>query len=304
VTVERIPIVDREQWLELRRHDVTASTIAALFGLHPYTSPLALMVEKLGGAPAIPENSAMRRGRLLEDVVGKATAEERPDLTIAKATCYLRDPELRLGATPDFHTMTADGEPGILQAKTVSPSSFRKFWTDDEPPTWVALQTLTEMMLADASRGLIAVLIVDPWSLDLKLYDVPRNEAAETRLKEAVAQFWDDIANDREPKVDYARDRDLISFIYPRSTPGAEIDLSTDNRIQEILAKRARMMRLMGMAEERKKAIDTEIRAKMRNAETAIVPGWRVKLMNISRKAYTVGAKEFSQLMITKQPNG
>ena len=46
--VERHEITSREAWLELRKQDVTASTIAALFNCHPYTTALRLYAEKRG----------------------------------------------------------------------------------------------------------------------------------------------------------------------------------------------------------------------------------------------------------------
>lgn len=43
--IDRIQIENREQWLALRRQDVTASVVAATMGLHPYVSKLALFKE-------------------------------------------------------------------------------------------------------------------------------------------------------------------------------------------------------------------------------------------------------------------
>src|SRR5262245_18769817 len=48
MTIERIPITSREQWLELRKPDVTASVVGALFAAHPYMTALKLYLMHQG----------------------------------------------------------------------------------------------------------------------------------------------------------------------------------------------------------------------------------------------------------------
>ena len=98
MAIERRAIVDREQWLDWRRQDVTASAIGALFRVHPYTTKLCLYAEKRGVEFPDEDNKVKRRGRWLEPAVAEAVRELRPDWTIEPPRCYLRDPELRLGA--------------------------------------------------------------------------------------------------------------------------------------------------------------------------------------------------------------
>ena len=117
----------REQWKAWRRADVaTASTTGALFGYHPWTTPLKLYTAARGVEFDERETKLMRRGRLLEHSVPAAVMEERPEWYVSPAGVYLRDPELRLGATPDFfvndHSRTF-GMRGVLQAKTTTPTS-------------------------------------------------------------------------------------------------------------------------------------------------------------------------------------
>jgi predicted phage-related endonuclease len=164
--VERIAIGDREEWLKLRRQDVTASSIAALFGEHPYVTIAQLVLEKAGVDLEKPETAVMRRGRWLEYAVAQATAERRPGWVITKAAEYLRDPALRMGATPDFYTINEHGRPGVLQTKTVSQWEFKRSWSEDGPPLWIALQTLVEMMLAEVELGTIGVFVIGPFDLD------------------------------------------------------------------------------------------------------------------------------------------
>ena len=102
MTIEIREITSREEWLEWRKQDVTASSIGALFDCHPYTTALKLYAEKRGTEFIVEDNRAMRRGRWLEPAVAKAVKEMRPEWTLISGHEYLRDPELGLGATPDF----------------------------------------------------------------------------------------------------------------------------------------------------------------------------------------------------------
>jgi predicted phage-related endonuclease len=176
--VERIAITSEEQWRELRTHDVTASTIAALFGLHPYMTVGELHVEKSGiELRKHAETSVMRRGRALEGVVADEVQRVRPSWKITKATHYLRDTKRRIGATPDFY-IDDNGKRGILQTKTVGGATFKKTWAATGGlPFWIGLQCATEMMLDDADFGVVAALAVGDFEFSLHMTDVPRHAA-------------------------------------------------------------------------------------------------------------------------------
>jgi predicted phage-related endonuclease len=299
--VERIAIKNREEWLKLRRQDVTASAIAALFGLHPYQTVAGLVLEKSGAdiGPK-PESKVMRRGRWLESAVAHAAHDERPAWLITKAEEYLRDPALRLGATPDFYYADEKGQRGVMQTKTVNQWEFKRNWTEDGPPLWIALQTLTEMALAEVEIGTIAALVIGPFDLDLQLYEVPRNARAEKRLRDAVAKFWDDCDNLRPPTIDYERDRAVVDFLYPHAKPNSVIDLRADPGLPELLAEREALMAQIKKADDRKQSIETELRAKIGEFESGLVHGWRVSLRDSTRKAYSVPEATFRRLSVSR----
>jgi len=184
--IERKLIASEAEWLTWRKADVTASTIAALFGRHPYTTALHLHLEKRGvDFPRKPDNRVTRRGRWLEPAVAKAVGEQRPDWRVIPAGVYLRDPDLRLGATPDFFIDANDNPRGfcVLQTKTCAPSVFERDWDDGrELPFWIKLQVMVEMMLADAAFGFVGALVVDPYAMDVHLIEVPRNADLEAEI--------------------------------------------------------------------------------------------------------------------------
>lgn len=297
--IERHPVKDEASWLALRKRDVTASVVAALFGAHPYETSLGLYAAKSGVEMPEPDSAVLRRGRLLEGAVAAAVSEQHPEWRIEKATEYLRDPDLRLGATPDFYI---HGDPrglGILQAKTVAPSAFRKHWTDGMPPFWIALQNATEMMLEpEAAFGVVAALVIDPFKLDCAIYPIPRHAGAEQRIRDAVAAFWQDLDAGREPSPDYGRDADLVAALYPAETPAKAIDLSGDNMLPVLLAERAELKARIAADEKRAKEIETEIKFKMQDAEIGTCGGFNITFKTQHRKAFSVPASSSRVLRI------
>jgi predicted phage-related endonuclease len=303
--IERRPIVDREEWLEWRKLDVTASRVGALFGVHPYETALRLYAEKRGVEFPDADNKTMRRGRWLEPAVATAVEEERPDWKLRAPRVYLRDPDLRLGCTPDYFI---DGDPrglGVLQCKTVAPSVYAREWLGgSEIPFWIVLQTLTECMLADAAFGVVAALLVDPHNMDVAILEVPRHADSELKILVAVRNFWRNVADGIEPDPDFQRDAEVIKLLVPRETVGKTVDFSGHNELPAILEERATLMRHIKEADDRCGEIETQIKFLMEDAEIANgLNGWRITFKSTQRAAYTVPAKTLRILRITdKRP--
>ena len=294
--IEEIKISSREQWLDMRKKDVTASVVGALFGAHDYETPLGLYASKTGVPMKDPDNAVLRRGRLLENAVATAFAEEHPGWSIEKADVYLRDPRVRLGATPDFFCRDPKGKRVVLQAKTVGASVFRNKWTEENPPFWITLQTLTETMLDGADYGVVAALVVSEWNLDLYTYNVPRHEAGEKRIRDAVGDFWKNVAEKKPPNVDYSNDAALISVMYRRPKIGKLVDLTGDNRIIACLEERAAEMIKRETAKRKVEELEAEIKAKIGDAEAAIVPGWKVSWTLVEKEGFVVEPTTYRRL--------
>jgi predicted phage-related endonuclease len=300
VAVERIPIVDREQWLALRRQDITASDVAIVVGEGAYASAAELFAEKRGLRPPLVDNGVLRRGRWGEASVFEALLDEHPDWEIRRAKIYLRDPELRLGATPDGFAMdpTRPGL-GIVQAKTVSRYIFRHRWLHDPDddikfgdatmPESYRLQTTTEAMLADAAWACLAVLINSEFDWEFRLFDVPRDEEIEDRIRYNVLKFWHDYLDAGiMPPFDPQRDEKLLKILYPQDT-GATVDLTLDNRalalVEEFIVRRDAMTRL----KKEIKPLQTELTGKLGDATFGqLADGRRLQWRTEPRRGHVV----------------
>jgi predicted phage-related endonuclease len=289
--IERRRITDRASWLQWRSQDLTASDIGAVAGVDPHRSMLTIYAEKTGQILAAEETPIMRRGRWLEAATLEALRENYPTWRIERAGIYLRDTEIRLGATPDF--LAEDPEdPGVLiniQAKAVGkPTWLRDWWGDTRYPLAYGLQTLAEGLLLGAGRNLLVALVIDTYSADLDIIEIDRHPAAEQRIVQTAIDFWANIAAGRRPAPDYSRDAETIVAMFPHADTGTVLDLSADNRLAAIMPKRAALKDKVDEGMQALLEIDAEIKDKLGAAEAATLPGWRLSWKEEHRKAYTV----------------
>jgi hypothetical protein len=293
--IQSIPVDprnDRAAWLTLRKQDVTASVVTATRGLNPWTSKLALYREKTGHEPDWTSSSVMEWGLFLEDKVAEAVTKfKRPDWTITPAGVYLRDPDLRIGATPDFFI---DGDPrgrGVLQTKLVTRGKiFENAWCDEDgnvdAPEFIKVQTWTEMMMAEVSWGAIAALVLDPGLRvedAIHVFELSRNLAAEQVIKSDVAQFWSDVEWGIEPSADAKLDARLFGLLYPTTDEDKRVDLTGDNYFPVVLAELEEIKARLKADGARREEIETELKFKMADAEFATIDGFVATLKQQSR---------------------
>lgn len=313
--IERRPIADRDEWLSWRRQDLTASDVGAVAGIDPYRSRLAVAAQKIGLVGAPDETNAMRRGRWLEVSVFKALAETFRGWMIKPATIYLRDPAIRLGATPDALAIDPerdDGEETIVQAKVVARPTFEREWerlgtVDGERPYIQAraplryeLQTLTEAMLYDAPAAIVAALVIDTFGAELAIAEVPRHAEAERRIRVMTEAFWTDVGAGRLPAADYGRDIELIKALHPRGGAGT-IDLSGNNRIGELAEEYLRWQGRRKAAEGALDVVASEVCDVLGDHEIGEHPDYGISWKLQHRKEAVVPASSFRVLRITRR---
>lgn len=296
MTIETVtvPVGTRDEWLERRRQDITASDVAAVFGLHPYKTPLQLWADKTGVGVDVVENAAMRRGRWLEDAVIAACRDHHPDWDIVKPGTYVRAPAYRLGCTPDA---IANGNI-VVQCKTVADRTF-KSW-DDGAPTHYQLQALTEALLLGAERAVLAVLVTSAYGAEYKEYDIARHPAAEAKILEAVPAFWRQIETGEQPKAEYGADADLLAKLHAPDAALPPLDLTGDNYAGALLEERDRLTRERGVIETRLDEIKGELLEKLGGHTMATLPGWKITNKLQTRKETVIKASTFPVLRISR----
>jgi predicted phage-related endonuclease len=297
---------DRDAWLERRPRYLNASDNAALFGLHKFKT-LAQLVARMRGVDGIgaldpdPESALIRRGHALEDDAIDEVQKLRPAWRISKCEHQYVDEQQRIAATPDYIAIDPEREGrGVLQVKVVNAQAFKRDWAD-APPLMYLLQLSQEMMLTpDCTWGAVVALCIGDFSFEASLYPIERNNTAEVRLRTAAAEFWRTYDAGEHPAIDFERDGALIALMFPKEVPGKVVDLSTDNAIGDLLTRREILRDTAKDVEKRLTAVENEIKAKIGDAEAALVPGWRITFKQQHRAAHEVKATSFRVLRATR----
>jgi hypothetical protein len=313
MAIERIaidPMKDRAAWLQLRAGFITASDVPAVCGFGLYHSAARVWAEKRGLLAQADMNDAMLRGIIGEPAVFRAIEWHYPDWELKQAKVFLADRAARLGATPDGAAIVPD-RPGIVvvQCKVIAAPVFRADWLadpDDDlqfgaatPPLAYRLQTLTETMLAEASSGVLAVLVVDAFKWVLRLFWVERHPGSEAAIRDKVATFWRDYLDPGvQPPIDGRLDEDLVKRLFPQDD-GTEIDLTGDNEMPALVDGLIAARGDKKDAEGREKEAKTIIAAKIGEASFArIADGRRVSNKVQHRAAYEVKPTSFRILKV------
>ena len=238
--IERHAVTDRESWLALRRQNINASEIGVVCGAGGYGSRAELYAEKKGPeAAARGRRGMLRRGRWAEAAIFEALADQRPEWDVRRAKIYLRDPDLRLGATPDGYAMAPDRDGfGVVQSKTVARSCSAPWLVDpaapivdgasEAAPHFYQLQILTEESLSGCGWGVLAVVITGEFDWKFRLVrraPPPRGRGAHSSRRRGV------LARRLDPGVmppfDPHRDEALVKILFPPTTEAKSTSLKT-----------------------------------------------------------------------------
>ncbi len=309
--IQTINVGSRADWLALRAKDVTASVAGSLFGVHPYVSAFSLFALKTEMTKEdVEESPPMQRGRLLEPVAVQLLKEQRPNWKIkhnaGAGQVYMRDPDLRIGCTPDVFVIDENGRRGNIQIKTVEPFIFKNKWQggsskgEIEIPDWIVIQAIVEAKLTGAAFACVAPLTVGH-GLAMPLLEIPLHEGIWDKFKTRTSDFWRRVEAGEAPPPDYAIDGALIAAMNAKAD-GPPIDLSGDNRLMEILAQREVLKareKNGSDAEKERKQLDAEIIHKMGAASVAnLGNGVVVTAAVTDRKGHVVQASKFRTVRV------
>lgn len=290
--VETYRPASREEWLELRREDVTASVIAALFAdpatgqsAHPYMTELTLYLEKTGGGVGGPASDILLEiGHALEPVAVNQIRAMHPEWEVEHSNdslTYYRDPDARIGATPDVIVRCPERGRGVIQIKAAAAevlSGRGARWVDAEgepdAPLWIHMQTEVERVLADADWGMIARLRPS----GLELYDLHSPPGLYAAMVRRVRAFWERVKWCDMPLPDLDRDAMTIAQMYAAEDEDEALDLTADAEIEAMI--------------ERLEALSTD-RATITQEIARLRAGLRYKL-GAAPVAYLAGGRQIT----------
>lgn len=277
MTAKILKFENEEQWLEARKQDVTSTDMAALLGLSKWKSRFALWHEKKTGivASEFVENERTKWGKRLQNVIAHGICEDESWVGEDLGLFYIRDEALRLACSLDVKVECPVRGIGLLEVKNVGGDAFAASWSEDEAPAYYEIQLMLEMHLArragiDINFGCLGALV---GGNKPKLYFRDYDPEIGAMFDEEVAKFWASIEAGEEPKPDYAVDGPMLSKIRGAVVEKNTIDISTNNRVYELIA----MYDEGGALEKQGKAMKDEAKQEMLdiigNADKALFNG-------------------------------
>ncbi len=255
--IETIQPKDEAHWLSLRKQDVTSTEVAALFGISPYITAYELWHRKHDNLDVEFEvNERMKWGTRLQDSIAEGIAEDYK-WAIRKKTEYLRDTDLRAGASFDFECKS-HGEEWLLEIKNVDSLAFRDGWIVDgdnvEAPPHIELQVQQQLALSGLKVAFIGALI---GGNRVVLIRREPDRVVIQSIQKRIRQFWDSVRDHREPQPDFGRDADFIAKLYSFAEPGKVFN--ADDRVSKLAFAYKQAGQEEKQAKEKKDASKAEI---------------------------------------------
>lgn len=296
MTARLIPTASEEEWLAARRAGVTASEIAVVLGLSPYSSPYKLYHQKLGNLPPDGESDAMALGNHMESFVADRFAKRHPDLyvsgngrelyahadrpwqmatpdrcvyeapqVIAQCTCSW--PEAHPGIDHDPSCPADHGGPiAVLECKIDGGSDE---WGDDgsdEIPVHYRAQVLWQMDVMGVDNAYVACLLWNKRKVRVYEFTLDGDALADLKLmREEARDFLDRIDLNDPPDVDW---RPATTETLKRLHPGVE-DRDVEVRRMPIIQYRA-ACKAYKAAEQRKKLAENRLRLLLGNGHRIV----------------------------------
>ncbi len=292
MTAVLIPAASEQEWLEARRTGITASEIAVVMGLSPYSSPFSLYHQKLGNLPPMEDSLVLRVGRHNESLACELFAERNleldlhgdgrqlyahpdrpwqmatPDRLVTEAGAYVCPLHDRLDFDPVDGAPCHCGGPllAVLEAKTAA--SYDGWGDDgsDEIPVHYRCQVLWQMDVMGVSTAFVACLFLH--SRQLRAYEITLDAAAKDDLllmQGEALMFLDRLRGGREPDVDWRPATiDALKALHP-DVEDTEIPVSP-----QLAARYHAACRNARHWEQRKKNYEAHLRERMGSARRAV----------------------------------
>ena len=234
-----------EAWDEARAGlCITATEIASVVNLSPWMSRFTLWHKKAGLRVAPFEMTpAIEWGNRLEDAVALKWQDEHPGLLAAPAGTWRSREREWQRATPDrliYPQPTVEFDipekaEALLEVKT---SPMGDDWgpdgADDGVPIWYRCQAMWQMDTLGLRRTHFGVLISGH---DYREYVVDYDETDAKTLRDAAAQFLDEVRDGIRPPIDGADDTYKTIRVQPDGFDDVDVEIPLDEAARYEIAQ-------------------------------------------------------------------
>lgn len=298
----------REQWLEARRRGIGASESAAVLGISPWKTPLALWADKV--QPDLEEEERddvlFKRGRRLEPLVAE-DFRERTGLSVLDHGRYSlawHGEIPHLYATLDREVRHPEWGPGVLEIKTVDVSQGHR-WPAAETqgldtvvgpediPEHVYCQVQHQLAVVGASWGAIACWV----GYDFRYWRIAVDAAYADRMVTACAAFWDLVQRREEPPAE-AGDSKVLGLLHGK--PDKDMILQLPASLIDVDAGYAEAIQLEKKWKGEKERLRVQLEQAMGDAKKGLLPnGVRFSYPMIKIGEKVVAGYSFKRLFRT-----
>lgn len=268
---------NHDDWLAMRRLDVTSTESAALFGLSPYMTHFELWHRKASGQePEFKVNDRMRWGNRLEAAIAHGIAEEQ-GWEIQPLKDYMRLAGLRIGSSFDF-VITNLREPAHLEIKNVDFLAFREGWIehDDgsiEAPEHIEIQVQHQMLVSGFKRSFIGAFIAGNRGV---VIERERDEQVIAAIKHRISEFWATIASGQQPDPIMPDDAMAVIGLNQYAQPGKVLDASGDANIASLVLNYKAAAKAEADAAADKDVAKARLLEAIGDAERVLLDGWTI----------------------------
>lgn len=265
--------MSHEEWLDLRKTGIGGSDAGAVCGLNPYVSSIGVYLNKIGKAPEVEDNEAMRQGRDMEDYVARRFSE-KTGLKVRRSHQLYRSKEHPF-MIADVDRMIV-GEDAGLECKTVSAYGADK-WKDGQIPVHYLLQCLHYMAVTGKKTWYIAAVIL---GVDFQYRKIEWEEEIISKLIEVEQRFWEQfVCSGHMPDPDGTEAcSESLTKYFNKAKKGTAIPLIG---FDERLNRRELILQQIESLETEKRQIEQEVRCYLQENETAFNENYRVSWFNV-----------------------
>lgn len=265
--------MSHEEWLDLRKTGIGGSDAGAVCGLNPYVSSIGVYLNKIGKAPEVEDNEAMRQGRDMEDYVARRFSE-KTGLKVRRSHQLYRSKEHPF-MIADVDRMIV-GEDAGLECKTVSAYGADK-WKDGQIPVHYLLQCLHYMAVTGKKTWYIAAVILE---VDFQYRKIEWEEEMISKLIEVEQRFWEQfVCSGHMPDPDGTEAcSESLTKYFNKAKKGTAIPLIG---FDERLNRRELILQQIESLETEKRQTEQEVRCYLQENETAFNENYRVSWFNV-----------------------
>lgn len=300
---ELLTFTSEAEWLAMRDKDLTSTEVSALFGCSPYATAYELFHRKTGQLVVdFESNDRIVWGNRLEAAIAMGIAEDH-GLIVEPFKVYARITELRMGSSFDFkivglaegftgdetyRDLFRENGPGIMEVKNVDGLQFKRAWIADgaimEAPPHIELQVQHQQEVADMEWTLVAPLVGGNTPMPFVRM---RDRQIGAAIREKCEWFWSLVDAGKAPEPDYTVDGSTIAALLANDN-GETVDMSSNNRLAEVVAEHAKASAEAKDADGRKDAAKAEILMIIGENKTVVGTGFKISAGTVKESLGTL----------------